>query len=156
MTTVAPKVEGAGRRSEIGVELSTIGLRVGLPKDVRIDSDNVVGPSAGFAFSLYLLDSLVPEDLLRGRNVVVTGAVAPDGTVLPVGRIRQKAIATQAARHDLMLVPAANAAEARAAVADACDDDACVLVVPVVTVAQAMSLLQLDDAALEERAAELG
>ena len=110
--TVAPKVEGTGRRSEIGVELSTIGLRVRLPENVGIDSGNVVGPSAGLAFSLYLVDSLLDDDLLRGRHVVATGAVSPDGLVLPVGRVRQKAIATQAANPELMLVPVENAADA--------------------------------------------
>ncbi len=155
VTTVAPKVEEYGHRSEIGVELSTIGLRIGLPEDVRIDSDNVVGPSAGLAFSLYLVDSLLPEDLLRGRRVVVTGSLSPDGTVLEVGRVRQKAIAAQNARRDLLLVPAANHRVAREAVADTCGGDgACVSVIPVYTVEQAVELLRLDDAALEQYADE--
>jgi PDZ domain-containing protein len=148
--TVKPLSGDSTHRSEIGVALSTIGLRVRLPRDVGIDSGNVVGPSAGLAFALYLVDALTPQDLLRGRNVVATGAVAPDGSVLAVGRVRQKAIATQAANRDLLLVPRANVEEARAAVAKECDA-ACVQVVPVRSVAEAVSLLRLDDAQLQAR-----
>jgi PDZ domain-containing protein len=153
--TVAPRDPDSTRRSEIGVELSTIGLRVGLPRNVSIDSGPVVGPSAGLAFALYLYDSLTDDDLLRGRSMVVTGSVAPDGTVLPVGRVRQKAIAAQAARRELLLVPAANAAEATAAIATKCADGAgCTRVVPVRTVQDAIDLLALDDAALASAVAQ--
>jgi PDZ domain-containing protein len=114
----------------------------------------VVGPSAGLAFSLYLVDSLTPADLLRGRHVVVSGAVAPDGSVLAVGRMRQKAISAQTANRDLMLVPAANAAEAMAAIASICTDDECVKVVPVRSVEDAVAALKLDDAGLDARLAQ--
>lgn len=153
LSTVAPRSPIVNRRSEIGVELSTIGLRVGLPRDVAIDSGPVVGPSAGLAFSLYLVDSLSDEDLLQGRHVVVTGSLAPDGTVLPVGRIRQKAIATQAAKRDLLVVPASDAPVAQAAVAAACDDPSCVLVVGVRSVAEAVELLRLPPPELAARVA---
>jgi Lon-like protease len=154
VTTARPRAKDANRRSEIGVELATIGLRVGLPRDVAIDSGKVVGPSAGLAFALYLYDSIAKEDLLRGRHVAVTGSLAPDGTVLAVGRVRQKAIATQNARRDLLVVPVANAREAADAVQGRCTDDSCVQVVPVRSVRDAVEMLRLDDAALQERAAE--
>lgn len=151
VTTVEPRSEDANRRSEIGVELATIGLRVGLPRNVTIDSGSVVGPSAGLAFALYLVDSLSEDDLLRGRNVVVTGSLAPDGSVLAVGRIRQKAIASQAARHDVMVVPAVNAREATDAVAERCTDGGCMVVVPVRSVKDAIEMLSLDDSTLQQR-----
>jgi Lon-like protease len=151
LSTVAPRTPQVGRRSEIGVELATIGLRVGLPRTVRIDPGNVVGPSAGLAFALYLIEGLSEEDLLQGRHVVVTGSLAPDGTVLPVGRIRQKALATQQARNDIMLVPELNAQDARRAIEGSCPDGGCVLVVPVRSVSEAVGLLRLPDAQLRER-----
>lgn len=153
ITTVAPREPIANRKSEVGVELSTIGLRVGLPRNVAIDSGPVVGPSAGLAFALYLVDSLSDEDLLQGRHVVVTGSLAPDGTVVPVGRIRQKAIASQVAKRDVFVVPLADAATARDAVASSCDDTACVLVVGVRSVAEAVDLLQLPHPELAARVA---
>lgn len=152
--TVAPPRGGDGsRRSLIGVDLSTIGLRVKLPQDVGIDSGEVVGPSAGLAFSLYLIDALLrSDDLLRGRYVVATGSLSPDGQVLPVGRIRQKALAAQASKRDLFLVPAANVAEARKAVADACDGSGCIQVVGVRSVSEALTKLRLSDAELAAQA----
>jgi PDZ domain-containing protein len=153
LTTVKPLSGDATRTSEIGVALSTLGLRVRLPRDVGIDSGEVVGPSAGLAFAIYLVDVLSSEDLLRGRHVVVSGAVAPDGTVLPVGRIRQKAIAAQEAKQDMLIVPIANLKEARTAVADTCDGSACLDVVPVRSAAEAVELLKLDDASLDARIA---
>lgn len=148
--TVAPAETWEGSpQSIIGVDLSTIGLQVKLPQDVGIDSGEVVGPSAGLAFALYLADALLrTDDLLRGRYVVATGSLAPDGRVLPVGRIRQKALAAQASKRDLFLVPAANAAEAKQAVADACDGSGCIEVVPVRSVEEAVAKLRLTDAAL--------
>lgn len=151
--TVPPRQPIPGRRSEIGVELSTIGLRVRLPRAVGIDAGPVVGPSAGLAFALYLADSLSSEDLLQGRHVVVTGSLAPDGRVLPVGRIRQKAIAAQAAQRDVLVVPAADAATARAAVRTNCEEPSCVLVVGVRSVSEAVALLRLPPPELAARVA---
>lgn len=140
----------ATHRSRIGVALETIGLKVALPREVQIDSGEVVGPSAGLAFALYIYDLLEPVDLLHGRHVVVSGALAPDGQVVAVGRVRQKAISAQAANHDLLVVPVANYAEAKRAAAEACGDArACLRVVPVRTVRQAVALLRLEDAALD-------
>lgn len=156
ITTVAPVEPIVNRRSEIGVELATIGLRVGLPRNVAIDSGPVVGPSAGLAFALYLVDSLSDDDLLQGRHVVVTGSLAPDGTVVPVGRIRQKAIASQVAKRDVLFVPLADAPAAREAVAATCDDPACVLVVGVRSVEEAVELLQLPPPELAARVASEG
>ncbi len=157
-TVASPADEEPSRTSLIGVDLSTIGLQVKLPQNVSIDSGEVVGPSAGLAFALYLVDALrTNEDLLSGRHVVATGTLAPDGRVLPVGRVRQKALAAQAAKRDLLIVPAANAAEAKQAVEDACDGGAgCIQVVPVRSVSEAIRYLKMDDAALTAELAAAG
>lgn len=147
--------DGSGG-SRIGADLGTLGLKVGLPFAVEIDSGEVVGPSAGLAFALYLYDALSQDDLLRGRHVVASGALSPDGQVLPVGRMRQKAISAQEANRDVLVVPRANADEAAAAVEAACGGQAgCIQVVPVRTAEEAVQLLSLDDAALAARLAAL-
>lgn len=154
--TIPPAAGVTTYRSRIGVTLSTIGLEVVLPYEVGIDSGEVVGPSAGLAFALYLYDSLSPRDLLRGRHVVASGALSPDGQVFPVGRMRQKAIAAQEAQRDVLLVPFTNAAEARAAVRETCSEGTtCVRVVPVRSAREAVDLLLLDDAALDARLSTL-
>jgi PDZ domain-containing protein len=157
LRTLRPEQGDEDRRSRIGVNLSTTGLKVRLPRNVAIDSGEVVGPSAGLAFALYLYDALSSADLLHGRYVVVTGALAPDGQVLPVGRVRQKAIAAQAANRDLFVVPVANADEARAAITEVCHSgSSCVQVVPVRSAMEAVRLLSLQPTELSSRIARTG
>jgi PDZ domain-containing protein len=73
------------------------------------------GPSAGLAFTLEVYDALSGHKLAKGRKIAVTGTIDLDGNVGPVGGVRQKVIGAARARADLVLVPAGNAAEARAA-----------------------------------------
>lgn len=157
IATVAPRPTDTLITSRVGMELDTLGLKITLPanRNVEIDSGEVVGPSAGLAFALYIFDSLEDrEDLLRGRHVVATGSLTPNGFVQPVGRIRQKAISAQLANRDIFLVPAANAAEAQEAVRAQCGEQAqCVRIVGVSSVKDAVAALKLNDEQLGVRLA---
>jgi PDZ domain-containing protein len=88
--------------------------RHSLPVDVRIDTARVSGPSAGLAFTLAVIDDLTPGDLTGGAAVAVTGTIAEDGAVGPVGGVAQKAVVAREAGARLLLVPAGEVAEARA------------------------------------------
>ncbi len=103
------------------------------PLDIEIDAGGIGGPSAGLAFALDIVDEL-GEDLDRGRTVVATGELALDGTVLPIGGVKQKAIGARDAGADIFLVPDANFEEARDAVED-------LEVIPVSTFDEALSVL---------------
>jgi PDZ domain-containing protein len=83
-----------------------------LPIDISIDAGNIGGPSAGLAFALDIVDE-VGSDIDEGRKIVVTGAIALDGTVEPIGGIKQKTIGAREADADVFVVPEENAAEAR-------------------------------------------
>jgi Lon-like protease len=84
-----------------------------LPVRVQIDLGNVGGPSAGLAFALDLLEEL-GRDVDNGYRVAATGELALDGSVHPVGGLKQKTIGARRADVDVFLVPAGdNAAEAR-------------------------------------------
>lgn len=84
-----------------------------LPIPVKIDTDNVGGPSAGLAFALDLLEEL-GRDVDRGNRIAVTGALELDGTVGEIGGVKQKTIGVERAGIKVFLVPAGdNAAEAR-------------------------------------------
>ncbi len=63
-------------------------------------------------FALAIYDKLTPGALTGGKKIAGTGEIAPDGTVGPIGGVRQKMAG--AAQHDakIFLVPAANCAEA--------------------------------------------
>ena len=106
-------VLGAGEegRPLLGVRLST---KVKLPFEITIDSGRVVGPSAGLAYSLELLDLLTPGELTGGSSVAVTGELQPDGTVGAIGGIAQKTVTVRRAGAEVFLVPKENEAEAKA------------------------------------------
>ena len=83
------------------------------PIEVTINTERVGGPSAGLAFTLAIIDDLTPGALTDGKRVAVTGSIASDGTVEPVGGIEQKAITARRNGVQLMLVPGSEVAEAR-------------------------------------------
>jgi len=80
---------------------------------VKIDAGSIGGPSAGLAFALDVLEEL-GHDVTRGYKVAATGELDTDGTVEPIGGVKQKAIGVRRAGVDVFLVPAGdNAKEAR-------------------------------------------
>lgn len=86
---------------------------VKLPIKVKINAGNVVGPSAGLAFALELADRL-GRNVTRGNRIAVTGELALDGSVGPIGGVKQKVIGARRAGIEIMLLPAGdNTTEAR-------------------------------------------
>jgi len=103
---------GAERRPVVGVSLEPA-IDIHLPFPVRIDAGNVGGPSAGVAFALEVMEEL-GRDVVHGHNVAATGEINPDGSIGPIGGIKQKTIGARRAHVDAFLVPAGeNAREAR-------------------------------------------
>ena len=78
----------------------------------------VVGPSAGLAYALELLDVLTPGELTGGVDVAATGDLQPDGTVGPIGGVAQKTVTVRRAGAEVFLVPRANLEEARSRAGD--------------------------------------
>ncbi|MET2012325.1 PDZ domain-containing protein [Microbacterium chocolatum] len=60
------------------------------PFDVEIQLNNVGGPSAGMMFALGIIDVLTPGQLNGGQRVAGSGTITADGTVGPIGGVRQK------------------------------------------------------------------
>ncbi|MCB0975908.1 MAG: PDZ domain-containing protein [Acidimicrobiales bacterium] len=102
----APLVENPQKAgvAQLGVSLRDR-PRYDFPVDVTIDSGDVGGPSAGLAFTLALIDVLSPGDLTGGKRVAVTGTIDLDGSVGPVGGVRQKTEAAIDKGAVLFLVP---------------------------------------------------
>ena len=98
-------------RALLGVRLST---KIKLPFDINIDSGRIVGPSAGLAYGLELLDLLTPGELTGGSPVAATGELLTDGRIGAVGGIAQKTVSVRRAGIKVFLVPKDNEAEARA------------------------------------------
>jgi PDZ domain-containing protein len=113
--TTAPDPQDK-QRSIIGV-LTSCALqtpsKISLPVPVHIDLGQVGGPSAGLAFALDVAEKL-GHDVDRGHRVVATGEMCLDGSVLPIGGVKQKTIGARRAGADVFLVPAGeNVQEAR-------------------------------------------
>lgn len=102
----------------LGVALSTSNLSFDFPYDVKLESEDIGGPSAGLAFTLQILDSLTEGDLANGNKVAITGTIELDGSVGEVGGIRQKAIAVRDAGADIFLVPFAEVGEITSIIGD--------------------------------------
>jgi PDZ domain-containing protein len=99
-------------RALIGI-LTDQATQVKLPVAVRIDAGSIGGPSAGLAFALDVMEEL-GHNVDRGYRVAATGELAADGSVIPIGGIKQKTIGARRAKVDIFLVPAGqNAKEAR-------------------------------------------
>jgi PDZ domain-containing protein len=100
------------KRAIIGISASDQ-LEVDLPVKIRIDAGDIGGPSAGLAFALDILQEL-GRNVAHGHRVAATGQLALDGTVGPIGGVKQKTLGAREAGVDVFLVPAGeNAQEAR-------------------------------------------
>ncbi len=100
--------------AHLGVIVATHVTFAEFPVDVRLNVNNIGGPSAGLAFTLSVIDALTPEPLTGDLDVAATGTIRHDGTVGPIGGVPQKAHSTVRAGIDLFLVPAAQASSAAA------------------------------------------
>lgn len=84
-----------------------------LPIRVAIDSSGIGGPSAGLAFALEVMQKL-GRNVLHGHRVAATGEMELNGTVTPIGGVKQKTYGVRQAGADVFLVPAGqNARDAR-------------------------------------------
>lgn len=122
-------------RGMVGVTLTDANVEVVFPVNVKIDSQNIGGPSAGMMFTLEIIDELTQEDLTHGRRIAGTGTIDIDGNVGPIGGIRQKVFGAIDAGAEIILVPADNYDEAVAAAGDK------ITVVKVATIQDAITYL---------------
>ncbi|MGH9184044.1 MAG: YlbL family protein [Acidimicrobiales bacterium] len=126
-------------RPGLGVTVGTVGLDFSLPFPVEVRQGSIGGPSAGLMTALTVYDLADPGDLTRGRAVAGTGTIDLDGRVGPVGGVRQKVDAAEAAAASVFLVPAEELDQAR----DAAGDD--LEVVGVATLDDAIAALARPD-----------
>lgn len=98
-----------GQPPRIGVEMEP---RQPHPFDLKIDLNDIGGPSAGLMFALGIVDKIEPADLTGGKIIAGTGTIDDDGNVGPIGGIAQKLIGAKNAGATAFLTPADNCAEA--------------------------------------------
>lgn len=59
---------------------------------VKVNAEDIGGPSAGLMFTLEILNQLLEEDITKGYLVAGTGEIHEDGTVGRIGGIEKKVV----------------------------------------------------------------
>jgi PDZ domain-containing protein len=95
----------------VGFLASTPNEQYDFPFTIDIKTGIVGGPSAGLMMALLVYNMLTPEDITKGNVIAGTGTIAIDGSVGPVGGVKQKVIAAKRAGASLILVPTSNLQE---------------------------------------------
>jgi PDZ domain-containing protein len=120
----------------LGVELMQV-TPYRFPREVRIDTSQIGGPSAGMMFSLAIIAQVRPRPTFPGSEVVAgTGEITPSGQVEPIGGVAEKVITAYRSGAHLFLCPAANY-QAAVAVKKALGIP--IRIVPVATLGQALT-----------------
>lgn len=119
----------------IGISAVALNPRFEYPFPISIDAGLVGGPSAGLMYTLGVMELLEPGDMTHGRVIAGTGTIDSAGNVGPIGGIRQKVVAAEAAGAEVMLVPASNLEEALTARRDHLE------LIPVATLDEALAAL---------------
>ena len=109
--TLAEHTDNPGRPM-VGFVPETYNRSLELPFDIEIETHGMGGPSAGVMYTLTLIDLLTEEDLVGGNIIAGTGTISADGSVGPIGGVRQKVVAAQNAGARYVLVPEQNYADA--------------------------------------------
>jgi PDZ domain-containing protein len=84
------------------------GMDYTFPIDVKIQLDDVGGPSAGQMFALGIIDKLSSGKLNGGAHVAGTGTIDNEGNIGAIGGIQQKMYGARSAGAAWFLSPSAN------------------------------------------------
>ena len=105
---ITPAINADTKKPAIGIYT---GSRFDFPFDVKIQLQDVGGPSAGMMLALGIYDKLTPGDLTGGKHIAGTGTIDSDGTVGAIGGIRQKLYGARDDGATWFLAPASNCDE---------------------------------------------
>lgn len=120
----------------IGISVAEAGTAFEFPFDISIEAGTSGGSSAGMMLTLGVYNRLSESDITRGHRIAGTGTMAADGTVGPIGGIKQKTIAAVGIGAEYILVPEA---DFEAAVETA---DGEIEVIAVATIDEALEFLE--------------
>jgi PDZ domain-containing protein len=125
-----------GDKPKIGIAIGSAGFDFKPPFPISIVTQKIEGgPSAGLMFTLTVYNLLSKEDLTGGRKIAGTGTINLDGTVGPIGGVKQKVFAAEGVGAKYFLCPVDNYADAVSVAKN-------IKVVKIATVEQAISFLR--------------
>jgi len=107
---ITPTINPDSKKPAIGIYT---GSTFTFPFDVKIQLQDVGGPSAGMMMALGIYDKLTPGDLVGHAHIAGTGTIDPSGAVGAIGGIRQKMYGARDAGATWFLAPASNCDEVR-------------------------------------------
>lgn len=82
--------------------------------NIKIKSkESESGPSGGLITALAIYDSIIKEDITKGKKIVGTGTISEDGKVGEIGSISYKIASATKAKADIFLCPKENYEEAK-------------------------------------------
>ncbi|ARU62399.1 hypothetical protein CBW65_16580 [Tumebacillus avium] len=80
--------------------------RIENDREVKIDAEDIGGPSAGLMFSLEIYNQIAQGDLTKGYRIAGTGTITMEGEVGQIGGIRHKIVAANDEGADIFFAPA--------------------------------------------------
>lgn len=99
--------KGSDTKAGIGITLMT-DREVSVKPDIKLNTEDIGGPSAGLMMSLEIYDQLTKEDFTKGYQIAGTGTIAETGEVGPIGGISQKIVAADKAGKQIFFAPSEN------------------------------------------------
>lgn len=98
-------------RDQVGHTALGVVPKFAFPFTVKIQINDIGGPSAGTMFALGIIDKLTPGSITGGQQIAGTGEIGPDGSVSPIGGIAEKMIGARHAGARWFLAPSDNCSE---------------------------------------------
>lgn len=96
----------------VGIWVRNKALELTTPIEIKIDTGNIGGPSAGMMFVLEIYNRLTEEDITKGLNIAGTGEIFWDGRIGAIGGMKQKVFAAEAKGAEVLFCPVDNYQEA--------------------------------------------
>ncbi len=132
--------------NRVGIGISLVDDKeIDVEPEVKVNTEEIGGPSAGLMFTLEIYNQLTSEDYTKGYQIAGTGTIDADGTVGPIGGIEQKIVAADKAGAEIFFAPnekGAKDSNYRAAVKTAQDIKTKMKIVPVDTFDDAIAYLE--------------
>lgn len=97
----------------LGISPQTYQPSFDFPLQVNIDSQGIIGPSAGLVLTLAIMQAVSQQDITHGHRIAATGTVDLQGNVGPIGDVGDKVLAAEG-NADYFLVPKADYDTAKA------------------------------------------
>lgn len=103
-TVKLKEIPGGEGRIGLGITFSD-SKSIKTTPTVKINSENIGGPSAGLMFTLEIIDQLTAGDLTKGYKIAGTGEMLETGEVGRIGGIDKKVIAASDAGIEIFFAP---------------------------------------------------